>query len=298
MGKSLKIRKYQGSQVVDQGFPNDESTDNGYNGNYPGIVGGINEQSDQIRCNASILVKGNGTITADTGTATVTGTGTNFTTDSFNSGDSQLWVSDGAGGYTSVGVYSATTDDGELSLGDPANINVTDSAWYYTLVTSSASIVRQKGSRTFLVAATNNAIQDESIAVGQAYMIASVSNTDWQALGADATAGQGDIFTAAVSGHGLATNGTAWPVGTCLLVDDSNPTAVNTMSVAIYDDGSTYYASRLKNKFSTDFSTPYANCNEGVTYSATFFNDGGNTLPDPSAPGDLVYTEVGTENWC
>lgn len=298
MGNALKIRKYNDGTVVDEGFPNDETTDNGYNGNYPGIVGGINENSDQIACHASILVKGNGTITADTGSSTVTGTGTNFTTDSFNGGDTQLWVSDGAGGYTSVGTYATTTDDGELELGDPANINVTDSAWYYTLVTNAASIVRQKGSRTFLVAATNNAIQDESIAAGQAYMINSVSNTDWAALGADPTAGQYDIFTALVSGHGLATNGTCWPVGQCLLVDDSNPTGINEMSVAIYDDGNTYYASRLKNKFSTDFSTPYANTVPGTTYSATFFNNSGNTLPNPSASGDLVYTEVGTENWC
>lgn len=298
MGNPLKIRKYQGSQVVDKGFPNDESTDNGYTGNNPGIVGGVYEQSDMIKCQASILVKGNGTITADTGTSTVTGTGTNFNTDSFNGGNSQIWVSDGQGGYTSVGVYSSTTSNTELELGDPANINVTNSAWYYTLVTNSASIVRQKGSRTFLVAATDNAIQDESIAAGQAYMIASVSNTNWQALGADATAGQYDIFTASTSGHGLATNGTCWPVGQCLLVDNSNPTGVNQMSVEIYNDGDTYNASRLKNKFSTNFDDPYANCNIGVTYSATFFNNSGNTIPDPSAPGDLVYTEVGTENWC
>lgn len=298
MGNALKIRKYQAGQVVDQGFPNNNSTDNGYNSDNPGIVGGIYEDSDMIQCHASILVKGNGTISASTASTTIEGTGTNFNTDSLNGGDTQLWVSDGQGGYTSVGVYASTTDALNLELGDPANIDVTDSAWYYTLVTNGASIVRQKGSRTFLVAATNNAIQDESIAAGQAYMINSVSNTNWQALGADATAGQYDIFTASKSGHGLATNGTCWPVGTCLLVDDSNPTDPNTMSVRIYDDGDTYYASRLKNKFSTNFQTPYDNCNEGVTYSATFFNDGGNTLPNPAAPGDLVYTEAGTENWC
>lgn len=302
MARALKIRHYNNDgingNVVDDGFPNNGSTDNGYNANQPGIVGGINENSDQIRCQASILVKGNGTITADTGSSTVTGTDTNFNTDRFNSGDSQLWVSDGQGGYTSVGTYDTTTDDEELDLGDPANINVTDSEWYYTLVTSNASIVRQKGSRTFLVAASDDNIQDESIAAGQAYMIRSVSNTDWAALGADPTAGQYDIFTASKSGHGLATNGTVWAVAQCLLVDDSNPTGINEMSVEIYDDGSTLYASRLKNKFSTDFQTPFNNCNEGVTYSATFFNDSGNTIPDPAAPGDLEYTLVGTENWC
>ena len=296
MGRALKIRKYQDGQVIDQGFPNNGSTDNGYSDTQPGIVGGIAENSDQIRCDAAILVKGLGTITATTSSGTITGTGTHFTTDSFT-GTSQIWVSDGTGGYTSLGIYDSTTDDTEISLGDPAVSDVTDSAWYYT-ATSNSSIVRQKGSKRFLVAGTNNTIQDESIATGQAYMIASVGNTDWAALGADPTAVQYDIFTALKDGTGLTTNGEVYPVATCLLVNLNSPTEPNTMSVAIYDDGDTYYAQRLKNKFSTNFSTPYANANPGVTYSATFFNDSGNTIPDPAAPGDLVYTLAGTENWC
>ena len=296
MGNALKIRKYQDGQVIDDGFPNDGSTNNGYSDTQPGIVGGINEDSDMIRCDGAVLVKGLGTITADTGSSTVTGTGTHFSTDGFT-GTSQLWVSDGAGGYTSLGIYSSTTDDEELELGDPSAVNVTDSAWYYT-ATSNSSIVRQKGSRKFLVVANNNVIQDESIAAGQAYMIATLGDTDWQALGADATATQDDIFTALKDGTGLTTTGEVYAVATCVLVDLNSPTEPNTISVQINDDGSTYYASRLKNKFSTNFATPYANCNPGVTFSATFFNDSGNTLPDPSASGDLVYTLVGTENWC
>jgi hypothetical protein len=296
MGNALKIRKYQDGEVVDQGFPNNGSTNNGYNGNQPGIVGGLTEDSTQIRCDTAILVKGLGTITADTGSSTVTGTGTHFTTDAFSSA-SQIWVSDGAGGYTSLGSYDGTNDDEELTLDDPSAENVTDSEWYYTAV-SNGSIVRQKGSRKFLVAGTSDEIQDESIATGQVYMIASVGNTDWEALGAGPTAGQYDIFTAIKDGTGLTTNGVVYPVATCLLVNLNSPTQPNTMSVAIFDDGNTYYASRLKNKFSTNFATPIANCNPGVTFSATFFNDSGNTIPDPAASGDLVYTLVGTENWC
>jgi hypothetical protein len=296
MGNALKIRKYQDGQVIDDGFPNNGSTNNGYSDTKPGIVGGINEDNDQMRCDAAVLVKGLGTITADTGSSTVTGTGTHFSTDGFT-GSSQLWVSDGAGGYTSLGIYSSTTDDEELELGDPSAVNVTDSVWYYT-ATSNSSIVRQKGSKKFLVVAKNNVIQDESIAIGQAYMIATVGNTDWQALGADPTAAQDDIFTALKAGTGLTTTGEVYAVATCLLVNLNSPTEPNTMSVQIDDDGSTYYASRLKNKFSTNFATPYANCNPGVTFSATFFNDNGNTLPNPSASGDLVYTLVGTEAWC
>lgn len=302
MGRALKIRKYNDDVVngnqVDYGFPNDGTTDNGYTGNQPGIVGGVDEDSTQIRCQASILVKGLGTITCNTGSSTVTGTGTHFTTDAFT-GNTQLWVSDGAGGYASVGYYDGTTNDTELSLGDPANLDLTDSAWYYTIVTNAASIVRQKGSRLFLVVANNDLIQDESIVTGQAYMIGNVSNTDWAALGADPTAGLYDIFTASTDGTGLGTGGGVWAIATCLLVDDNSPTGINEMSVEIYDDGDTYYAQRLKNKFSTNFDTPFGDeCNPGYTYSATFFNDNGNTIPDPSAPGDLVYTLAGTENWC
>lgn len=301
MGKALKIRKYNNDvidgNVVDQGFPNNYNTDNDYNPDNPGIVGGVYEDSDMIRCQAAILVQGLGTITTTTSSTTVTGTDTHFTTDSFSTSGS-IYVSDGQGGYTSVGVYASTTNNGELELDANASVDLTDSAWYYTVVTSQASIVRQKGSRAFLVVANNNNIQDESIAAGQAYMIGSVGNTNWAALGADPTAAQYDIFTAIKSGAGLGTNGYVWAVAQCLLVDDAAPADPNTMSVAIYDDGDTYYASRLKNKFSTNFETPYVDANPGVTYSATFFNDSGNTIPDPAAPGDLVYTEAGTENWC
>jgi hypothetical protein len=297
MARALKIRKYDNNgTVVDDGFPNNGTTNNSYNDSQPGIVGGVAENSDQIRCDTAILVKGLGTITADTGSATITGTGTHFTTDAF-SGLSLIWVSNGAGGYTSLGEYAATTDDLEITLEDPSALNVTDSEWYYTAV-SNGSIVRQKGSRRFLVAGTSDEIQDESIAAGQSYMIGSVGNTDWAALGADPTAGLYDIFTATKDGTGLTTNGFVWPVATCLLVNLNSPTQPNTMSVSIFNNGDTSYAQRLKNKFSTNFATPFSNCNPGVTFSATFFNDNGNTIPDPAAVNDRVYTLVGTENWC
>jgi hypothetical protein len=300
MGRGLKIRKYNSDgingTVVDDGFPNNGTTDNSYNDSQPGIVGGLAENSDQIRCDTAILVKGLGTITASTGSSTVTGTGTHFTTDAWG-GASQIWVSNGTGGYTSLGEYDGVNDDEELTLEDTSAVNVTDSEWYYTAV-SNGSIVRQKGSRKFLVAGTSDEIQDESIAAGQSYMIGDVGDTDWVALGADPTAGLYDIFTATSDGTGLTTNGYVYPVATCLLVNLNSPTQPNTMSVSIADDGGTYYAQRLKNKFSMNFAEPYANTNPGVQFSATFFNDNGDTIPDPAATGDLVYTLVGTENWC
>ena len=39
-----------------------------------------------------------------------------FTTDAINTGNSQIWVSDGQGGYTSVGLISAVVDDEEITL--------------------------------------------------------------------------------------------------------------------------------------------------------------------------------------
>ena len=300
MGRGLKIRKYNddviNGNVVDDGFPNSGNTDNSYDDNQPGIVGGINENSDQIKCWAAILVKGLGTISSLTSSTTVTGTGTVFVQDAID-GDSQIWIDNGNGGYTSIGSVSSVTAEDELELVANAEEDLVDSAWYYTAADDS-SIVRQKGSRRFLVAGTDSTIQDEAIAIGQTYMIRLVGDTNWAALGADPTAGLYDIFTATANGTGLTTNGSVWPVATCILVNENNPSAPNTMSVEIYDDGNTYYASRLKNKFSTDFATPYANTIPGITYSATFFNDSGNTIPDPSATGDLVYTLVGTENWC
>lgn len=293
MGK-LKIRHYNSDVIngdqVDYGFPNDGTTDNGYSPDYPGVVAGIDEDYNQLRVGAAILVKGLGTITADTGNSAITGTGTHFTTDAFNAGSSQIWVDDGAGGYTSLGIYATTTDDTEISLGDPAGSNVTDSAWYYT-ATNNASVVRQKGASRFLVAGTNNAIQDESIATGQSYMIATVGDTDWQALGADATAGQYDIFTASVDGTGLTTNGVVWPVATCALVNTNTPSEPNTISIAVNDGTGTTYASRIKNHFSINFDTPYANANQGNTFIATFFTSG--TVD--TATG---LTWATTENWC
>lgn len=188
MGRPLKIRKYNASGVVDDGFPNDGTTNNGYDDNQPGVVGGIDEDSDQIRCQANILVKGIGTITTDSTSTTVTGTGTHFTTDALNA-DSQIWVTNGAGGYVSLGTWDSTTANDELELTANAEQDLTNTAWYYT-ANNDASIVRQKGAKKFLIAGTDSAIQDESIAVGQAYMINSVSDTDWEALGAGPDAGQ------------------------------------------------------------------------------------------------------------
>jgi len=105
------------------------------------------------------------------------------------------------------------------------------------------------------------------------------------------TATQYDIFTATKSGAGLATNGVVWPVATCTLVNLNSPTEPNTISIAVNDGTGTTYASRIKNHFSINFDTPYANANPGNTFIATFFGSGS---VDPATG----LTTATTENWC
>ena len=165
----------------------------------------------------------------------------------------------------------------------------------------SGGIIRQKGARKFLVQ-DYTAVQDESIVAGNAYVITSLGTTDWQALGAPATANVGDIFTATASGAGLTTTGVANLVGTCVLYS-TTPTAGNmsiTMSIA---DSTPTYISKLTNKFVQDFNGGEAggSANTGdvwnpaqvindIDYAANFFSDGETFAKS----GAEVATWVGT----
>ena len=148
------------------------------------------------------------------------------------------------------------------------------------------AIIRQKGSRKFMVV-DYTTVQDENLRPGNAYMIASLGTTDWQALGAPIGAIVGTIFTCTVSGSGLTTSGTAYLVGTCVLKDGGSPTVGNmciTMSIA---DSTPTYISKLTNKFVQDFNggETGGNANTGDVwnpaqvindkeYAANFFVDG------------------------
>ena len=122
-------------------------------------------------------------------------------------------------------------------------------------------------------------------------MIATANDTDWYALGAGINATAGDVFTAIKDGTGLATNGVVWPVGICSLVNEANPSTPNTMSIGINNNGTGEYASKVKDHFVTDYSTPYSNCNPGTTFVATFFTNAGH---DNASGKDIVSVE----NWC
>lgn len=125
-------------------------------------------------------------------------------------------------------------------------------------------IIKQKGSKTYQVAQTTT-IQDESMTVGQTYIILTVGTTDWVACGAPGTYAVGTIFTCTAAGAG---SGTVLAVGNCALADlaDASLTA-GTMTVTINPGDSTAIrVSRFNNKYALDFSaTP-------VRYMLNFFN--------------------------
>lgn len=146
-------------------------------------------------------------------------------------------------------------------------------------------IIRQKGSHKFLVAYTASATTAGSFIVGQAYKVLSVGNTDWNAVGhGEGNINPGDEFTATAAGSG---NGTAYPIGQCVLANTGTP-AAGFMSISYsVADSSAVYASYITNKWVRDWSgmtyTNYSDSNFGVNvqsgenqYVANFFTDEGN----------------------
>lgn len=297
MAHGLKIRKTQAQPNtnwtdIDLGFPNNGSTNNAYIKTAPGVVGGLGEYAFQLECNARITVVGLGTISASTGSNTVTGTGTHFSTDAISTGNTRLAISDGNGGYTYLGVVDSVTDDETIVLQDNSAAAVTNSSWFYGTEDGNSSIIRQKGSKRFLVRSESLEIQDESIAKGGIYSIYSLSNTDWAALGASINPTVGEVFTASKDGTGLATNGTVVPAGTCFLTNAAAPASFEQVSLSVVTAGGTVYASRIKNHWVLDFSTPYANANPGEVYIATY---AGSTSAQDPATG---YYQAQVEYWC
>lgn len=298
MGRPLKIRKQNTNGIhIDEGFPNNGNTNNGYSGNNPGVVGGTQGGTStyglQVVAHGRIAVKGPGTITTTTSSDQVVGTGTEFTVFSIQNGNTQLFVDDGMGGYTAVGIVSTVDNATTITLDSNATVALTDSAYYIATVEESG-LLRQKGAKKFLIVSYYS-IQDEGVVAGQAYQIESVDTTDWQGLGAPSNATSGVVFTATRNGMGFSgiANGTVRPVGICTLTDSSNPAGPNQVAVRINNDGTETYAVRLTNHWVRDFNNNSNPTVAGDTkFIATFLNDNGNTDP---ATG---YTLVGIENYC
>ncbi|WP_353480142.1 hypothetical protein [Haliscomenobacter sp.] len=146
-------------------------------------------------------------------------------------------------------------------------------------------LIRQKGSHKFLVAATGATIADEDMLVGQAYQIASLGSTNWQAVGAGTNVAVGDIFTCtADAGAGT---GTVFAVGQCVLSNTATPTAGNMSIQYSTGDSAAVFASYITNKWVRDWNGMtygnYSNSNFGQNiqsnenqYVANFFTDEGN----------------------
>ena len=165
------------------------------------------------------------------------------------------------------------------------NITLADGTSTFDLAGSYAGrIVRQKGSHKYLVVYTGGTTADGSFIVGQAYQIVALGTTNWQSVGTGTgTVAAGDIFTAtAADGSG---NGTAYPVGVCVLTNDTTP-ASGLMAIGYEsDDSAAATASNLSNKWVRDWTGTagdYSDANLGeVTYTAenyyvaNFFTDEG-----------------------
>jgi hypothetical protein len=159
-------------------------------------------------------------------------------------------------------------------------------------------IIRQKGSRKFLVA---DVTSRTALVANQAYRITVVGDTDWAAYGAP-NAQIGTIFTATAA---LANTGTGRvnAVGVCVLANDLSPTAGN-MSISYFSNDSSETAiSKLTNKFLQNFNGGeaggnantgdvwnYTQVNNNVTFAANFFSDEGVTAKS----GADVATWAGT----
>ena len=166
-----------------------------------------------------------------------------------------------------------------ITLANGTSTSALESPSQYT-----GRIIRQKGSHKFLVAYTYAITNDEDMIIGQAYQIASLGTTNWQACGAPNGAAVGDVFTVTAIGSGT---GTAYPVGQCVLSNTATPSSGN-MSIAYsVGDSSAVYASYITNKWVRDWNGMtygnYSNSNLGTNvqsnenfYPTNFFTDEGN----------------------
>jgi hypothetical protein len=169
------------------------------------------------------------------------------------------------------------------------NISLADGTNTYSIASQyGGRIIRQKGSHKFLVAYTYATVADEDMIVGQAYQIAALGTTNWQACGAPNGAAVGDVFTCTVDAG--AGTGTAYPVGQCILSNTATP-AAGYMSIGFsVGDSSAVYASYITNKWIRDWSgMTYGNYSDSNT--GTNIQSGENFYPVN------FFTDEGTVTW-
>lgn len=187
-----------------------------------------------------------------------------------------------------LGVVGGSSTDSAPSATNPeiaiiANVSLADGS--YTGY-GAGRIIRQKGSHKFLVEYTASATSAGSFIVGQAYKILSVgTTTDWNAVGhGEGNVRVGDEFTATAVGSG---DGTALPIGQCVLSNTATPTAGNMSIQYSTGDSTAVFASYITNKWVRDWAgmtyQNYSNSNYGTNvqsgenyYPTNFFTDEGN----------------------
>jgi hypothetical protein len=168
---------------------------------------------------------------------------------------------------------------------------------------SNGVILRQKGSRKFLVMSSGTTVQDESIVSGGTYYIATTGSTNWLLFGAPAGYGVGTIFTATANGSNSG-NGTCYLVGQCVLDNTTSPTVGNMAITFSYGDSSAMYVSKLTNRFLQDFNggETGGNANTGNVwnptqvinnklYDANFFTDEGTEAKSGAATATWAGTQ-------
>ena len=205
-----------------------------------------------------------------------------------------------------LGVVGGSATDSTPSTTYPevaavANIALADGS---NTTSGTARIVRQKGAHKFLVEYTASSTTAGSFIVGQAYKILSVgTTTDWNAVGhGEGNVAVGDEFTATAAGSG---NGTAYPIGVCILSNTGTP-AAGYMSISYsVGDSSAVYASYITNKWVRDWNGMtygnYSDSNLGVNiqsgenyYVTNFFTDEGNVTVSGSELTGASAVQNGT----
>ena len=189
------------------------------------------------------------------------------------------------GGSPATSTASATFPE----IAALVNISLVGGTDSYTVTSSyTGRIIRQKGSHKFLVAATGATIADEDMVVGQAYQIAVLGTTNWQACGAPTGAALGDVFTCtADAGAGT---GEVYAVGQCVLSNTGTPAAGNMAIKYSVGDSSAVYASYITNKWIRDWN--------GMTYgNYSDSNLGTNVQSSENFYPVNFFTDEGTMTW-
>jgi hypothetical protein len=240
--------------------------------------------------NNGITINANGSINQPA-LSTITGAGyPNFgslTDPVYNSADtlSATEFLGVVGGSPATSTASATFPE----IAALVNILLADGTDSYTATSSYVGrLIRQKGSHKFLVAATGATIADEDMIVGQAYQIAVLGTTNWQACGAPAGAAVGDVFTCtADAGAGT---GEVYAVGQCVLSNTATPAAGNMAIGYSVGDSSAVYASYITNKWVRDWN--------GMTYgNYSDSNTGTNIQSSENFYPTNFFTDEGTVTW-